>query len=235
MPPCSPLTCVMFPVLTSMEPNWTSPKASVGTVIELEERLQARTAPANPSALVVGDPNFNGWMPQLGAARREAQEVSAALNAWHSKLGPALVGSAAVTTLIGDAATKPAVIEAMRRSDVVHLATHGERDGVLLSSAKKEEGKLNMAEVQALELHARLVVLSNCNPLLGVLSCEHQAPARTRGGIKTIDDDDVVERVPLPERLARPLSCISRRRHGEQTAEPETRPSIARWLSSETV
>ena len=76
---------------------------------------------------MVGDPSFHGWAPQLSAARAEAEDVAAALGA-----SAAFEGSASVTALIGDAATKPEVVEAMRRCDVVHIATHGEPDGVLL-------------------------------------------------------------------------------------------------------
>ena len=140
---------------------------SVGTVIQLEEGLQARAAPAEPSALVVGDPAFPGWAPQLYGARMAAKDVAAALSA-----SAAFGGAAAVTTLIGDDATKPAVVEAMRRCDVVHLATHGEPDGVLLGGARKEEGKLSMGEVQSLELRARLVVLSECDSFRGKLSSD---------------------------------------------------------------
>ena len=140
---------------------------SVGTVIQLEEGLQARAAPAKPSALVVGDPAFHGWAPQLYGARMEAQDVAAALSA-----SAAFGGAAAVTALIGDDATKPAVVEAMRRCDVVHLATHGVPDGVLLGGPTPEQGKLSMGEVQSLELRARLVVLSECDSFRGKLSSD---------------------------------------------------------------
>ena len=61
-------------------------------------------------------------------------------------------------------------VEAMRRCDVVHLATHGVPDGVLLGAARLEDGKLSMGEVQSLELRARLVVLSECDSFRGKLS-----------------------------------------------------------------
>ena len=77
-----------------------------------------------------------------------------------------------MATLIGDAATKPAVVEAMRRCDLVHLATHGVPDGVLLGGATIAEGKLSMGEVQSLELRARLVVLSECDSFRGKLSSD---------------------------------------------------------------
>ena len=51
----------------------------------------------------------HGWAPQLPGAKAEAQDVAAALGA--------SAAFEAVATLIGDAATKPAVVEAMRRCD----------------------------------------------------------------------------------------------------------------------
>ena len=73
---------------------------------------------------------------------------------------------------LGAAATKAAVVEAMRGCDVIHLATHGTADGVLLSGATLAEGKLSMGEVQGLELRARLVVLSECNSFRGKLTAD---------------------------------------------------------------
>ena len=116
---------------------------------------------------MVGDPTFHGWAPQLYGARMEAKDIAAALSA-----SAAFGGAAAVTALIGDDATKPAVVEAMRRCDVVHLATHGVPDGVLLGGASKADGKLSMGEVQSLELRARLVVLSECDSFRGKLSSD---------------------------------------------------------------
>ena len=73
---------------------------------------------------------------------------------------------------VGNEATKAAVVAALGSSDIVHLATHGEPDGVLLGGATKDEGKLSMGEVQSLELRARLVVLSECDSFRGKLSSD---------------------------------------------------------------
>ena len=137
---------------------------SVGTVTELERRGDSR---ANPSgrALVVGNPAFNGWAKQLPAAEVEARHVTAALDASASCTG-------GVATLVGDQATKVTVVEAMRGCDIVHLATHGTSDGVLLGGASKAEGELSMGEVQGLDLSARLVVLSECDSFRGKLTAD---------------------------------------------------------------
>mgnify|MGYP002631253186 CR=1 FL=1 len=138
---------------------------SVGTVIELEARAGSR-AVASGRSLVVGNPTFH-WAPgaQLLDAETEAKHVAATLTA-----SPSFKD--AVSTLIGDAATKRAVVEAMRGCDVVHLATHGTPDSVLLGGATRVEGALTMAEVQALDLSAQLVVLSECNSFRGKLTAD---------------------------------------------------------------
>ena len=73
--------------------------------------------------------------------------------------------------LRGDDATKPAVVEAMRGSDVVHLATHGDPEGLFFAGTTGEaDATLSMAEVHALELRrTRLVVLSACDTFKGEL------------------------------------------------------------------
>lgn len=129
---------------------------SVGTVIELQKRAESRVHTA-PSAMVVGNPAFNGWAPQLPGAELEAVTVFEELE----------TATYAASAKLGATATKAAVVEAMRGCDVIHLATHGTADGVLLSGATKAEGKLSMGEVQGLELRARLVVLSECNSFRG--------------------------------------------------------------------
>ena len=67
-------------------------------------------------------------------------------------------------------ATKARVVEAMRGSDVVHLATHGEPEGLFFAGTSAAEATLSMAEVHALELRrTKLVVLSACDTFKGEL------------------------------------------------------------------
>ena len=60
----------------------------------------------------------------------------------------------------------------MRGCEFIHLSTHGEPDCVVLGGPTRAEGTLTMAEVQALELSARLVVLSECDSFLGKLTSD---------------------------------------------------------------
>ena len=145
---------------------------SVGTVIELQRRAASRPPPSRPSAMVVGDPSFGGgsgssaqWAKPLPGARLEARRIKALLDDTDAYEG-------AVEKRVGDEAGKMAVVEAMRGCDVIHLATHGEPGAVLLGGATRAEGALSMAEVQRLELQARLVVLSECDSFRGKLTSD---------------------------------------------------------------
>ena len=141
---------------------------SVGTVLELERRAQniVKTG-STVNAVVVGDPSFHGRLPQLTGARKEARAVFDILDDITSKTG----GNAAV--LLGDKANKAAVIQELSMADYAHFATHGEPDGIYLSSAQGDDGKLTMAEVQALELsRSKMVVLSACDSFKGELNCD---------------------------------------------------------------
>ena len=142
---------------------------SVGTVFELERRATARgPEPSSPSALVVGVSTFgNGWASELNGARREAKHVSSVLDASDAY-------EDAVHKLITpkDNVSKAAVIDAMHGRDIIHLATHGEPTGVLLDGPTRKAGTLSMGEVQALDLSARLVVLSECDSFRGELSSD---------------------------------------------------------------
>ena len=130
--------------------------------------------------MVVGDPSFGGsdcsrddvgsdssacWAQSLPGARKEARRIKSLLEDTDAYDG-------AVEKRVGDEAGKVAVVEAMRGCDVIHLATHGEPGAVLLGGATRAEGALSMAEVQELELQARLVVLSECDSFRGKLTSD---------------------------------------------------------------
>ncbi|EOD39971.1 hypothetical protein EMIHUDRAFT_69905, partial [Emiliania huxleyi CCMP1516] len=132
---------------------------SAGTLIELEQRAADRGAPPpRPPALVVGDPDFSGWttkggghLSQLPGARAETSVVQGLLNTFKAKLR------------LDDEATKEAMMQLLPTSDVIHLATHGAPDGLYFAGESEVEATLSMAEVQGLDLRARLVVLSACD------------------------------------------------------------------------
>ena len=127
---------------------------------------RASASGSSSRALVVGDPQFYNPRLQLPGARIEA---SAVMNLLSRRCG----GSAGVTLLEREKATKKAVTETMRECEYVHLATHGTAQGVLLAGSTEEAGLLTMGEVQNLELRrAHVVVLSECDSFKGQLRAD---------------------------------------------------------------
>ena len=117
--------------------------------------------PKGAGTLVVGNPRTAleaGTLTALPNAEREARAVADELKA---------------EALVGRQATEAAVIQALPRARLVHLATHGllkEEDDEILPgalalapSAAGEDGLLTSGEIRALRLSADLVVLSACD------------------------------------------------------------------------
>jgi CHAT domain-containing protein len=134
---------------------------------------QSREPSARPSrlhALVVGEPridlSFGSTVDRLPTARIEAEGVAALY--------------ASRELLTGDAATKAAFLDALRRSDVVHYAGHaaagatGDPAGARLLLAPDprtgQPGALSWRELPWRDVHARLVVLAACRSAGGVAS-----------------------------------------------------------------
>ncbi len=72
--------------------------------------------------------------------------------------------------MIGDQATKAAILQQMSNASTIHLATHGILDdqqglasAVVLAPANGNNGLLTASEILGLNLNAKLVVLSACN------------------------------------------------------------------------
>ena len=68
----------------------------------------------------------------------------------------------------GDAATKAAVVGAVSRAAIVHLATHGCPDGLFLAG-DSEEPSLSTVDVYGLKMSAELAMLSACDTFKGEL------------------------------------------------------------------
>ena len=86
-----------------------------------------------------------------------------------------------VTPLIGDRATKQAVLQAIHSVSLIHLAAHGnaERGEIVLSPEcpadyVPREGAflLTMADISRIKLRAKLVVLSCCHSARGQIKAE---------------------------------------------------------------
>lgn len=116
------------------------------------------------SLLVVGDPRVPqtpDWrVPPLPGAAREAQMLAQRVSA---------------EPLLGEAATKAAVMERIRSARMLYFAAHGVSDPrdplaggyLMLAGPTPQEAFLTAGEVQRLRLRADLVVLSACQSGLG--------------------------------------------------------------------
>ena len=119
-------------------------------------------------ALIVGDPKV-GWLIPLPYARKEAEMVGR------------LVGE---TPLLGEQASKKAVLEKLYSVSLVHFAAHGdaERGEIALSpictsdisdiAPQEEDYLLTMADVSRVKVRAKLVVLSCCHSGSGQIRAE---------------------------------------------------------------
>ena len=124
---------------------------------------------SNTGALIIGNPKVN-WLPPLPGAREEAEMVGR------------LVG---VPPLVGEEATKQAVLERISSVSLIHFAAHGdaERGEIALSPIPStsnrrnailphEDYMLTMADVSRVKVRAKLVVLSCCHSGRGDIRAE---------------------------------------------------------------
>jgi CHAT domain-containing protein len=153
-----------FGALRSTNGHWLVQDFALSTLpsASVLRYLADKGAGASGQALVVGNPDLGAELA-LPWAEREARMV-----------GQREPGS---TVLVREEATEAQVKKLLGGAGVVHLATHGElseddplSSAMLLVPGSGEDGRLEVREVFALDLHARLVVLSACETGLGKLS-----------------------------------------------------------------
>jgi len=135
---------------------------SATAMVALKHRIDTRReahavdlAHGYTSALLVGDPDFQGWAKQLPAAQEEVRYVRA-------ELKPS--GCHAVV-LTGAEATAPRIVDEMREHELVHLATHRMGDSLLFSAASMEEGELSASRLQLLRLSKTKLIVLNAGDL----------------------------------------------------------------------
>ncbi len=162
--PQSELFLVPFPALQDASGKFLIQQHTVSTAPSIQTlqltHEKAKRANRSGQSLVVGNPTMpifqNQQLNDLPGSREEAIAISKLLNA---------------TPLLGDQATKPAVLEQMSRASIIHLATHGLPDtlkgdipgAIALAPSPKDNGLLSASEIFDLSLTADLAVLSACD------------------------------------------------------------------------
>ena len=110
--------------------------------------------------LLVGDPAV-GSLPRLPWAKKEVEMIGNILN---------------VQPLTDKEATKEAVLQKINSVSLIHIAAHGEpeRGHIALapSNLEKNDFLLTMADISAVRLRAKLVVLSCCHSGKGQIKAE---------------------------------------------------------------
>ena len=169
---------VPFAALTDDGRNFVSETFRLRIVPSLTTLKHIQDSPpyyhSQTGALIVGDPQvgeviYKGRrknMIRLPCARKEAEMIGRLLG---------------VTPLIGDRATKQAVLQAIHSVSLIHLAAHGdaERGEIVLSPEcpadyvpREEAFLLTMEDISQIKLRAKLVVLSCCHSARGQIKAE---------------------------------------------------------------
>jgi CHAT domain-containing protein/uncharacterized protein HemY len=124
------------------------------------QKIQAKPIPATGRSVVVGDPTmpiYQGTaLRPLPGARQEALAIAKFLN---------------TSPLLGEQATKSAVLAQIQSANMIHFATHGLLDtvqgdmpgAIALAPSGPDSGLLSASEIFDLKLNAQLVVLSACD------------------------------------------------------------------------
>ena len=146
---------------------------NAGAKKEFKEALK-QSNEARVRVVLVGNPTFTGWkkdgkehLIQLRGSEKEADEIKSVF----TRLKPTIK----CELVLREFATKEYVQRQMETSNtsIIHLGTHGSKDGVYFAGKSEEEATLSMAEVQELTLrNVDLVVLSACDTFKGDLSSD---------------------------------------------------------------
>ena len=169
---------VPFAALKDENKTFLSESARIRIVPSLTTLRLIQDSPADyhsqTGALIVGEPDvsrvyYNGSVEKLcplPCARKEAEMIGR------------LIGA---QPLLGEHATKQAVLQSIHSVSLIHFAAHGnaERGEIALAPSRstyripqKQEYLLTMAEISQVRLRAKLVVLSCCHSARGQIKSE---------------------------------------------------------------
>lgn len=171
--PQEQLFLVPFPALQDKDGKYLIEKHAILTapsIQVLELTRQQRQRIASGESLVVGNPT----MPAIG---QPPEQLSSLPDAEQEAL--AIAPLLNTKALIGNQATKVAILQLMPKARIIHLATHGLMDNeqgmksalalapsegrFALAPSGQDNGLLTAEEILNLKLNAELVVLSACN------------------------------------------------------------------------
>ena len=169
---------VPFPALLNESGKYLSERFRIRVIPSLSTLKLIQDSPADyhcqTGALVVGDPEVGvvfymgssgSTFKPLPAARKEAEKIARRLGVW---------------PLIGQDATKKAVLEKLNSVSLIHIAAHGnaERGEIALAPQhpaprgsrgipQEDDYLLKMSDISKVKVRAKLVVLSCCHSGLG--------------------------------------------------------------------
>lgn len=138
-------------------------------VLDLAHQLKANQAAGHRfnAALVVGNPTMPSLALQPGGDRQPLPSLPGS-----EQEAIAIANLLKLTPLLGDRATKAAILQKLPQADVIHFATHGLLSdfsglgipgAIALAPSNGDNGLLTASEILDLKLTANLVVLSACN------------------------------------------------------------------------
>jgi CHAT domain-containing protein len=155
---------VPFPALQTSKGQFLIERHTLSTAPSIQTlqltHEKAKLTPTNNNVLVVGNPDMpivnNVKLDDLPGAETEAIAIAKIFD---------------TQPMLGNQATKAAVLQRMKTASIVHFATHGLLDtlkgdipgAVALASSGQDSGLLTSSEIFDLKLTANLFVLSACD------------------------------------------------------------------------
>ena len=162
---------VPFPALLNERGKYLSENFRIRVVPSLSTLKLIQDSPADyhsqTDALVVGDPDVGGKVIYRGSEKRDFYPLPGA-----RKEAEMIGRRLGVQPLLGEDATKPAVLERIKSASLIHIAAHGnaERGEIALAPPASTTGipqeddyLLKMSDIAKVQVRAKLVVLSCCH------------------------------------------------------------------------
>ena len=172
------LNQVPFPALTDGGGRYLSEKFRIRIVPSLTTLKFIQDSPAfyhsQTGALIVGDPD-------VGMVRYKGEEMTISRLRGAANEAVMIGRLLGVQPLLGQYATKQAVLDRLHSVSLIHFAAHGnaERGEIALSPVgtpnrvpEEEDYLLTMSDISQVQLRAKLVVLSCCHSACGQIRTE---------------------------------------------------------------